>query len=52
MSVGCAEAMERGVFRCDFCLSFVSMIIFAEGGGGHAWERGQAWKRLDLCRDR
>lgn len=45
MSVGCTEAMERGVFRCDVCLSFVSMVVFAEGKGGDMRGRGNTHGR-------
>jgi len=49
-----------------FVLSFVSMIVLRMEGketcvedgdlrgraGEHAWKKGHAWKRIDLCRDR
>ena len=47
MSVGCAEAMERGVFCCDVCLSFVSRIVFAEGKRG---TRGRDWTPVAIDR--
>lgn len=33
------------VFRCDVCLSFVSMVVFAEGKGGDMRGRGNTHGR-------